>query len=184
MDQKALHEAATSILAKVLELSYDDAIKKIDKECGDNNLLKDQVLELYREINEDDAQSDKDSYVLDPTKTTQRIGKQNSELRSKIVHNWIKILFGNKRNRLILIITFLVILATAGIISRNIIRQNMLDAEREVKIALLNANKEILERWIFFEKKKIVRWLLQNERSSTQEMEDQAAAYTLNDKRR
>jgi len=37
---------------------------------------------------------------------------------------------------------------------------------------------------IFFEKKKIVRWLLQNERSSTQEMEDQAAAYTLNDKRR
>ncbi|MBD0852584.1 helix-turn-helix domain-containing protein [Maribacter arenosus] len=37
---------------------------------------------------------------------------------------------------------------------------------------------------IFFEKKKIVRWLLQNERRSTQEMEDEAAAYTLNDKRR
>ena len=37
---------------------------------------------------------------------------------------------------------------------------------------------------IFFEKKRIVSWLLQNERKSIQEIEVEAVAYTLSNKRK
>ena len=154
MNQKELHEMASAILAKVIDLAYDQAIKTIEKECGENKELENEVLSLYKEINEDEepSQVPEDS---PGRKTTRRIGQKNSQLRSKIVHDWTKLLFGNKRNRLILIIVSLVFLLAAGITSRNIIRNSILESEREEKIALLKANEEILERWIFFEKKKI-----------------------------
>ena len=79
MDQKEIHKKATSILAKVLELSYDDAIKVIEKECIENAILKEEVLSLYQGINveeENDAKIPSDSPV--PKQTTRRIGQKNS----------------------------------------------------------------------------------------------------------
>lgn len=156
MDQKEIHERATSILSRALELSYDDAIKVIEKECKDNTVLKKEVLSLYKEINsEEESDTEKPSSTAVSRQKTRRIGQKNSELRSRIVHDWTKLLFGNKRNRLIIIIIFLILLAGAGFLSRSFIRNNILESEREEKMALLKANQEILERWIFYEKKKI-----------------------------
>lgn len=61
MDPKEIHEKATSILAKALDLSYDQAITFIEKECADNDILKEEVLALYNEINEEDTQPEIES---------------------------------------------------------------------------------------------------------------------------
>ena len=72
-----------------------------------------------------------------------------------MVNNWTKVLFGNKRNRLILVVLFLLILLGAGFVSGNYIRTNILDSESEEKMALLNTTTEIFERWIINEENKI-----------------------------
>ena len=52
MDQKQLHEKATEILAKVMDLSYEDAMRTINQECGEEGDLKERVLILYKEISD------------------------------------------------------------------------------------------------------------------------------------
>ncbi len=151
---KSIHEQASEIIAKVIDLPYEEAIKKIDSECKDNDTLKEEVLSLFNEIFEEE--NNKSNQIASPSQqTTRRIGKDDTLLRSKVISDWTKVFFSNKRNRLILIIVFLITLFSVGWVVGNFIRDNILKSERAEKVAMLNTSREILDRWIFFEKTKL-----------------------------
>ncbi|MDN3641300.1 serine/threonine-protein kinase [Lutimonas halocynthiae] len=154
MNNKDFHQKVSEILAKVIDLPYEEGLRKIDQFCAEDALLKKEVVSLYDEMQEEDSKEVAPSIhkVKDKTKL---VGRKDSVFRSKVVSNWTKILFGNKRNRLVLVLLFLCILLGAGFISGMYIRNNILDSEREVKKALLATTTEIFERWIINEKNKI-----------------------------
>lgn len=154
MNSKEFHEKVSDILAKILDLPYEEGLKKIDQFCAGDESLKTEVLSLYREVLEEETKEGETSYQ--PVKgKTKLVGRKDSVFKSKVVNNWTKVLFGNKRNRLLLVVLFLLILLGAGFISGMYIRKNILDSESEVKKALLTTTTEIFERWIINEKNKI-----------------------------
>ena len=51
MTNKDLHEKVSEILSKVIDLPYDDGLRKIENLCSGNEPLKSEVLSLFKEIN-------------------------------------------------------------------------------------------------------------------------------------
>ena len=154
MNNKDFHEKVSEVLAKVIDLPYEEGLRKIDQFCAEDALLKKEVVSLYDEMQEEDSKEVATSIqaVKDKTKL---VGRKDSVFRSKIVNNWTKVLFGNKRNRLLLVVLFLCLLLGAGFISGMYIRNNILDSEREVKNALLKTTTEIFDGWLINENNKI-----------------------------
>ncbi|GGZ85725.1 serine/threonine-protein kinase [Algibacter mikhailovii] len=151
---KEQHNKISSIIAKVIDLPFDEAIIKIKKACGTDEDLEKEVLSLYHDIHGEEA-IEKEANNTTLKEITKLVGRKDSVFRTKIVTNWTKLLFGNKRNRLILVILFLLVTFGLGVISNLYIRDNILESEREEKIALLNTTSEIFKRWIATENNKI-----------------------------
>ena len=61
---KTLHEKASNILAKIIDLEEVKARKIIEKECGSDENLKQLVNELYANILEDNPSSEQDSTAI------------------------------------------------------------------------------------------------------------------------
>ncbi len=159
---QSLHEKASSILAEVLELDKTDALAKIDKLCVNDSELKSNVLSLYYEIIEDDSDSKVSSKPTDKDVTLgmsrigiRKRGSTETNLFSSKISQVSKYVFGNKRNRLITIILFLISLLLSGYYFGTFIRDRILAAEKEEQMALIKTNTEILEAWVDSEKKKI-----------------------------
>ena len=113
MNTKDLHEKVSEILSKVIDLPYEEGLRKIDALCDGDDLLKSEVLSLFNEIQEEEL-SKSDARIHKTKERTKLVGRKDSVFRTKVVSNWTKILFGNKTNRLVLIILFLVLLLGAG----------------------------------------------------------------------
>ena len=151
---KEQHNKISSIIAKVLDLPFEEALAKIKKACGTDEDLEKEVLSLYNDIHGEEV-TEKEAPNTPLKEITKLVGRKDSVFRTKIVTNWTKFLFGNKRNRLILVILFLIVTFSLGVVSNVYIRDNILESEREEKIALLNTTSEIFKRWIVSEKSKI-----------------------------
>ena len=162
MNTKDFHEKVSDILARIIDLPYEEALRKIDRYCEGDELLKDEVLALFKEIQEEE--SDESEKLVDPDNgKTQMVGRKDSVFRSKVVSNWTKVLFGNKRNRFLLIFVSLILLLGTGFISGKYIRNNILDSEREEKKALLKTTNEVFQGWLINEKNKIQALTLNEE---------------------
>ncbi|MGI9532780.1 serine/threonine-protein kinase, partial [Lutimonas sp.] len=162
MNSKELHEKVSEILSKVIDLPYEEGLSKIDVFCAGNDQLKTEVLSLFKEIHEEE--SNKSEILIDSEKDkTKLVGRKDSVFRSKVVSNWTKVLFGNKKNRLILIFLFLILLLGTGFISGNYIRNSILNSEREEKKALLNTTTEVFQGWLINESNKIEAIALNDE---------------------
>ncbi len=146
---KSLHEQASEILAEVLELPTNEAMVRIERLCGSNTELKENVLELYAEIVNDKEELPEQKYT-DEKGTTKlsRINVEHGFLKTKIIGGWTKLLFGNKKKRLITIILLLLLLFGFAYTTRNQFRKEVLESEKEAKQAILNTQLELLQQWI------------------------------------
>ncbi|MGI9531613.1 serine/threonine-protein kinase [Lutimonas sp.] len=154
MNTKDLHEKVSDILSKVIDLPYEEGLRKIDLFCEGDDLLKSEVLSLFKEIHEEESIKTEIPIHTENEKT-KLVGRKDSVFRSKVVSNWTKLLFGSKQNRLVLIVLFLGLLLGAGFISGRYIRNSILDSEREVKRALLTTTTEVFQHWLINENSKI-----------------------------
>ena len=97
----SLHEKATEIIGKDIDLPKDQAEILIEKECAGNKELLDTVRELYSSIiEEDESRTNKKTSFKSSKDSTRRISDQDRHSSSQIVGSWNKKIFGSKRGRL------------------------------------------------------------------------------------
>lgn len=152
---KELHEKASQILAQVLDLPKERALDQIDALCKDDQVLKNEVLDLLAQMTSLEVQPE----ASDPTQTkggtTKHLAKKQRTDRSQVIGEWTKRVFSNKRNRFILVVTVFIAFVLGGILVRNSVRRAILKDVEEVKLALLSTNRTTLENWITNEIKRI-----------------------------
>ena len=149
MDQKQIHEKATEVLARIMDLSYEEAMNTINEECGDSPELKESVIDLYKEICEEDQRIEEKKKSKKWSGFT-RIGKPfyNTEVLGK----WTKALIGKKSNRLIAMMSIFLILLAVGFLVRDGYKKRILQAEEEEFRALIKTQSHSLIQWIEREK--------------------------------
>ncbi|NME68804.1 serine/threonine-protein kinase [Flammeovirga aprica] len=143
---KSLHEKASDILALVIELEKEEAVKLIHEKCeGDEELLK-EVLSLYQEFTTytpKDNESSLQSHI-------QPIKEDNtSSLYSNVTNKLLK----NKYSRLIVILISLTLLLVLGYFVRKQIYIDVFNQEIEEKTAQLNSTSKIIYDWVNNEKR-------------------------------
>lgn len=146
---KSLHEKATEIIAKVLELETDKALLRIKAECGDDEELKKAVFSLYNEIrNEDGVNTNSAILKSYGEKTTLNEVKDSSSATTRIVKGWTKRVFTNKRIRIIFFVVFITVLVLFGFGLRWQVKNLLLKNQSENLDGQLKAQYLRLESWI------------------------------------
>ncbi|AZQ64919.1 serine/threonine protein kinase [Flammeovirga pectinis] len=154
MDKK-LHQQASEILAKVLELPKDNALEFIKEACGTNELLYNEVISLYNEFTEINIVADNTK----KEKTKEHFFLTNKqEDKSNFINKLRVRLFTKKRSRLLLITTALICLLGLGYYLRQEVYTTIVTSELEEKIAENKTTAVIIKDWVSTEKDKLQRF--------------------------
>ncbi|MBD0400737.1 serine/threonine-protein kinase [Flammeovirga sp. EKP202] len=145
---QSLHEKASNILAMVMELEKEEAVKVIHEQCQDDQELLQEVISLYQEFTTYTPQKKESSHQshIQPNKED-----QTTSLYGKISNHLLK----NKNSRLIVILCGLVILLVVGFWVRKSIYYGVFNQEIEEKTAQINATSTIINDWVENEKRKV-----------------------------
>ncbi|WP_281616341.1 serine/threonine-protein kinase [Flammeovirga sp. SubArs3] len=148
---KNLHEQASDILAKVIDLPKEEALQLITEQCKGNTLLEQEVLSLYQEFTVIPHQKKENKKsqprVVVPVKSL----LEKTEILTRVSN----FALSKKSGRLLLIITVLIALSILGVFIRKGVYNSIFSNVLEDRTALLNANATILYDWINNEKEKI-----------------------------
>ncbi|WP_136481760.1 serine/threonine protein kinase [Cognatitamlana onchidii] len=144
-----LHERATEIIGRVLDMEHEQAEKYIAKACAGDSDLEKIVLELYSNIKEDDKREKPKDETRQESRgfSKSRIGP-GQKSKTRILGNVTQVLFGNKRGRLLSLILFLAVVFTFGFVIRQEYRKRIIELKRQEQIAMLNIHYKSLEQWI------------------------------------
>ncbi|WP_152285669.1 serine/threonine-protein kinase [Flavicella marina] len=157
--QDELHEKATEIIGKILELSPEEANSFIEKSCKGDTQLKKTVLELYQSIQEDELTSpkknEKEEVVATKGFSKSRIGVHQKTTTQTVFSNISNLVFGHKIGRLATLIVFLLIVFMGAFSIRHQYRSRLMEIEREEQQAILNIHAKSLEQWIEINKELI-----------------------------
>ncbi|WP_157491270.1 serine/threonine protein kinase [Flammeovirga sp. SJP92] len=145
---QSLHEKASNILALVMELEKEKAIKVIHEKCQNDEALLQEVLSLYQEFT---------TYTPTGKVATHQSHIQldqedhTKSLFGKVSNHLLK----NKHTRLIVIVSSLAVLLVLGFWVRKHIYNVVFYQEIEEKRAQLNATTTIIQDWVNDEKRKV-----------------------------
>jgi tRNA A-37 threonylcarbamoyl transferase component Bud32 len=119
------HEKATAIIAKVIDLTTDEALKRIERECQDDDELKQLVINLYKGINE--PQNSKEENTSRSTKSTLKRIRKSDKYTTLIFKKWPEKIFENKRARFVFFSISLIVLLVLGVSIRFQVRQLLIN---------------------------------------------------------
>lgn len=146
---KSLHERATEVIAKVLELDNNTAIQKIEDECRGDKELKKEVLNLYNEIRqEEEALTGLPVMKTTSDKTTLTRLRREEQATMRFVKGWTKKVFANKRVRLVFFGLFLAFLLVFGLGIRWQVKNILIKNQEENLSGQLHAQYLRLNKWI------------------------------------
>ena len=147
--QDNLHEKATEIIGKAMELEPEKARIFIENSCKENTELKNTVLELYENILEEDKQQahKEEEVVSSKGFSKSRIGVHQKNTTT-IFNNISNALFGNKIGRFASLIVFLLIIFIGAFLIRHQYRIKLMEIERQEQMAMLKIHAKSLEQWI------------------------------------
>ena len=154
----SLHERASEILARVIDLPKQQALSRIEAECKGDEELKKAVLTLYNNIIEDNIPAEEISLTPDsPIKGGARTRIGQAGQQTKIVGSVTEFFFGNKKRRLVTLIVFLTLTVIIGFVVRDQYRHHVIEIERQEQKTMLNINNMALQQWIDLQFKKTSR---------------------------
>ncbi|MBB3697270.1 protein kinase [Flammeovirga yaeyamensis] len=148
-----LHERATEILGKIMDLPKEEALKHIDELCGDDHSLKNEVLSLYSEFTVMPAKKEKSKPKTNPNFNILSVEGNTgffSNLRSKLL--------SKKGSRLIVIFSLMIGLLFLGFFIRKQVYNSIFNDVLEERYALIQSNKLILNDWVNHKKETIQRY--------------------------
>lgn len=144
------HEIASEILGVAIEKDHDAALKYIRKKCEGNESLLRTVLELYETIMEEDSHKPHTEQEF-----SKRLQVKDDQTRSQIIGSWTRVIFGNRRNRLIVLLLSLILLLVIGVLLEGRMRSNIVEYERQRMESHLRANYNTLQKWAMFNYRRI-----------------------------
>lgn len=156
--QNNLHEKATEIIGKIMDMDTEKAMSYIKLSCKDNPELEQIVNELYTSILEDDAQTEIKHESTSTTKgySKSRIGI-NHNAKTHVLGNVTQLLFGKKTNRLITLSVFLLLVISLGFVIRHQFRKKIIKIKSQEQTALLNIQYKSLDQWISIKREELNR---------------------------
>ncbi|MBB6462187.1 serine/threonine-protein kinase [Flammeovirga kamogawensis] len=155
MDKK-LHQQASEILAKVLELPKNKALEYIKDACRNNEFLYNEVIGLYNEFTEVNINTNN---TVKKKEVKQHFIFTNKQADKSSFINTLRVrLFTKKRSRLLLICTVLICLLGLGYSLRQEVYSTIIASELEEKIAQNETTAVILNDWVSTEKDKLERF--------------------------
>ena len=143
---KSIHEQATEVIAKVIDLERTEALNKINRECEGNEELKKAVLLLFEDIFSDTSQSQQKHMQLESDKSKKIARKEHDS--TLVLQRWSSYLFENKRVRLIILSVFLFLLLAIGVSVRFQVRHMLIDDAGIYLDDQLASQQLRLEEWI------------------------------------
>ncbi|OHX64046.1 serine/threonine-protein kinase [Flammeovirga pacifica] len=148
-----LHEKATEILGKIIDLSKEDALKKIHELCIHDEVLKAEVLSLYSEFTILPKNQKKEK-----TKEKLNLHLLSVDEKSNNFQRLRTKLLSKKGTRLIVIICIILFLSILGFFIRKNVYNSLFEAALNERYALVQTNKLILEDWVNHHKETIKRY--------------------------
>lgn len=146
---QSLHEKASEILARAINMSQDKATEYIKNECGRDEKLFEHTNSLYKElIADNEAKQPIRDNISNQSQgfSKSRIGR--ADTKSRIIGSITRTLFEKKLNRFITLTIILTIIFGGGFLIRSEYREHVIEIERQEQIAMLNVNYNSLQQWI------------------------------------
>lgn len=138
-----LHEKASDILAKIIDLPPEKASKMISELSDNDQELEKSVHELYNSIREEEVRlKEKESAHL----TRKRIGSAESSVEK--LGYWTQLLLADKRNRLLLMGSIFIVILVIGVLVRNQFTQRIENEAKEKLIAQVASQSNALVAWL------------------------------------
>ncbi|BDD02152.1 serine/threonine-protein kinase [Persicobacter psychrovividus] len=149
-----LHERASAVLAKVMDLPSEKAKQLILQECADDSALLQEVMTLFNEFSLEQEQSTEPTPNKTETASKIKVQKLDSIfVKSKAHYDF----FSKKGPRMVLAFTVLLLLIVLGEFVRSSIKRVIINSELEEKVALLETTRQVMLDWIDFEKERLQR---------------------------
>lgn len=149
--EEDLHEKATALFGKAMELELDEAKEFIQKETGNNIELKEYTLKLYASFIKEKETFPEVQSTLSAHSIHQLINETENQNQRLLFFQ--KKLVKHKKNISVVIIAFFLI--TSGFVYGTYIREQLIGLECNEHLAILRANETILKQWIRSEKMKV-----------------------------
>lgn len=143
---KSIHELATEVIAKVIDLEKEQALQYIDKECKDNNELKKAVLELYIGMfpeHEENGGRDVDKKLF----TSRRVDR-GDKITAFVFQKWFQKVFENRSVKFLFLSIFLFLLLAIGVSVRFQVRHLLLEDTGAYLEDQLYTQQLRLQEWI------------------------------------
>jgi tRNA A-37 threonylcarbamoyl transferase component Bud32 len=123
MSSQSIHERATSIISRVMDLPREEALLVINRECDNNDDLRKAVMDLYNSItpaaNPENASGD--------SKTTIKRINQVDKGTSFVLREWQGKVIENKQIRLAILTISLLLLLALGLSIRMQVRRMLIN---------------------------------------------------------
>ena len=148
---KSEHEIVSEILGVALEKDHDAALDYIRKRCEGNEPLLQSVLELYNAVMEEEGSHNPNS----EDGFSKRLHVKDDQTTSEIIGSWTRVVFGNRRNRLLVLLASLILLMVIGIFLEGRIRNSIVEYERQRMKSHLRANYNAMQKWALYNYRRI-----------------------------
>lgn len=144
---ESANDKSSAILVKLLKLPVEEALVNLPILCEGDEQLELLVRELYDNILDEDKRIEEKKQEKQksvPTKKNIRIAGGNPE----ILGYWTRLLLENKRNRLVLLAIFFLILSAVGYVVRNGFKNKIVFETREKLESQVRSQASSLKDWI------------------------------------
>lgn len=124
---KSIHELATEVIAKVIDLSKEEGLKRIDRECEGNEELKSAVLKLFTSIHAEESSPQVSVDNSTTQKSTLHRVYRSQKATGFVLQKWLMKVFENRRFKLLFLSAFLLLLLAIGVSVRFQVRHLLIN---------------------------------------------------------
>ncbi len=134
-----LYKKATEVIGKIIDLKTQEAVKVIDKECANDEKLKNLVEQLLGKIEDNNK-------TIQPK---EKLKVKNKHIVSSVVVNkWWSKIFNDRKYRFFLLTSILILLAFFSLLIRMQVRHQLIEDTSRYQYDQLLSQHYRMEEWI------------------------------------